>query len=478
MASLSVFEVTSPYQVPAGSLGFIDLSRYSAGGFVFDALPAASEMRFTDGLATLTFLGAFTVDPVTGAVGGTVTALEARHIASGDVAMTGTGFAVPAQAVLDAMMNQDEFALNAALYAGADVMAADLVNRPVYFRGGAGADTITAGLYTSNSLAGEDGDDLITGADSQNIWQPSLGDRMSGGKGNDTLNARAGGDSLFGGDGNDILDGGANNDSLAGDAGNDVLLGGLNADTLSGGDGNDSLGGGTENDFLNGDKGLDTLIGDAGNDVLLGGLNADTLSGGDGNDTLAGNAHSDAMSGGAGNDLLYGDDPGSASYGTDRLFGDDGADTLFGFAGTDLLLGGAGNDQLFGGEHDDRLWGEAGADTLLGGTGADRFHFRTAADSNVDAPDQVADFSRGQGDLLDLSGVDASTLVLGNQVFAFIGAAAFALGVAGQVRATDQGGGVFLVEAETGGDALADMAFLVRSLTPALAALQETDFIL
>lgn len=76
--------------------------------------------------------------------------------------------------------------------------------------------------------------------------------------------------------------------------------------------------------------------------------------------------------------------------GGDVLTGD-GQDNLFaGLGGADRLSGGAGNDRLVGG---------TGADTLAGGSGADAFVFF----AREDAGDTVSDFSRAQGDKIELS---------------------------------------------------------------------------
>ncbi|MGL6571102.1 retention module-containing protein [Aeromonas caviae] len=127
------------------------------------------------------------------------------------------------------------------------------------------------------------------------------------------------------------------------------------------------------------DKG-DTLLGGDGNDILFGQGGDDFLYGGAGNDTLFG---------GSGNDTLYGES------GNDRLYGGSGNDTLYGGTGNDILSGGLGNDILIGGAGNDILMGDAGADTftwLKGDTEAGKV-----------AKDYVVDFSKSEGDKLDLS---------------------------------------------------------------------------
>ena len=65
------------------------------------------------------------------------------------------------------------------------------------------------------------------------------------------------------------------------------------------------------------------------------------------------------------------------------------------------LVGTPGNDVLVGGAGADTLTGNAGNDRLTGGAGADRFHFNSMGDGN----DTITDFSRAQGDTLDIHDV-------------------------------------------------------------------------
>ncbi|MCW5751816.1 MAG: type I secretion C-terminal target domain-containing protein [Alphaproteobacteria bacterium] len=61
-----------------------------------------------------------------------------------------------------------------------------------------------------------------------------------------------------------------------------------------------------------------------------------------------------------------------------------------------IISGGAGADTLSGGGGDDTLIGGAGADLLIGGAGADLFVIAGIGN-------RVTDFSRAQGDRLDIS---------------------------------------------------------------------------
>jgi len=70
--------------------------------------------------------------------------------------------------------------------------------------------------------------------------------------------------------------------------------------------------------------------------------------------------------------------------------------------------------------------GADGKDTLAGGAEADRCAYSTRAQSAVGAnADRITDFSHAQGDKIDLSAIDASTVLAGNQAFSFIGTALY-----------------------------------------------------
>lgn len=153
--------------------------------------------------------------------------------------------------------------------------------------------------------------------------------------------------------------------------------GGGGDDRIVTGNADDTIHGGSGNDALYGAGGDDTLTGGSGADFVQGGEGRDTLSGGSGEDWLVGDTGNDRLNGGSGDDLLYGDDV----YARPE------------FGGNDTLSGGAGNDTLFGGQ-----W----ADTLRGGSGADHFAFHLASESSLGGRDRITDFSRAEGDRIDL----------------------------------------------------------------------------
>jgi hypothetical protein len=147
-----------------------------------------------------------------------------------------------------------------------------------------------------------------------------------------------------------------------------------------------------ENLDLLGSEPIDGTGNDLAN-VINGNSGNNRLSGGDGNDTLLGNAGQDVLGGGRGNDFLSGG------------------------ARTDVLSGGVGADRLIGGE---------GLDVLTGGDNADSFIFEKISDTadNALVADVITDFGRGQ-DKIDLSAIDASSVLPGNNAFTFDGKTPF-----------------------------------------------------
>jgi Ca2+-binding RTX toxin-like protein len=114
------------------------------------------------------------------------------------------------------------------------------------------------------------------------------------------------------------------------------------------------------------------------------------------------------------------------------IWGNASGNTLSGLGDNDWLHGLGGNDALWGDSGADSLWGGAGADMLYGGTGNDRFIIESAADATDGLlHDHIMDFS--SGDRIDVSSIDANSMVAGNQAFSYLGANPFT-GVAGQLN--------------------------------------------
>jgi Ca2+-binding RTX toxin-like protein len=369
----------------------------------------------------------------------------------------------------------------------------------------------------------------IIGSDfSETLDGTSSGDTISGRGGDDTIYGRGGHDLLDGGTGDDFLYGGSGNDDLIGgsgvndlwgDAGYDYFVVSARAGAALSDDlvwdfefdvdqvdlrdwgvsdfsqvlallETDSYGDATLNafyagrdhrltlddvatgdlvadDFVFANPGALDAVGTAADDVMFGSRLEDSLSGGDGRDILLGGLGRDVLSGGTGDDDLVG------GIGNDIAYGGTGSDLVQGDAASDLLYGEAGRDFLYGGSGNDQLRGGTGTDDLNGGTGADRFVFEDGEFGGTTraTADYIADFSRAEGDLIDVRLVDAIAGG-GDQAFAFIGGRGFS-GHAGELRATRSNGDTF-VWGDVDGDGRADfMIYLEGTHT-----LSAGDFLL
>ena len=160
----------------------------------------------------------------------------------------------------------------------------------------------------------------------------------------------------------------------------------------------------------------------------------------------------------------------------DVLRGTAGDDTLRGLGGDDVLIGRGGSDRILGGAGEDRLAGRFGLDLLQGGRGADRFVYADPrhAPAETDGFDRILDFSRGEGDRIDLRGIDARNGPPGDQRFGFVGQ--HRPDAPGELGVRALGDGDFLVTGQTDRDAAADFAILVHA--DGLDRLQRGDFLL
>ncbi|MBY6069332.1 hypothetical protein KUW17_21490 [Leisingera aquaemixtae] len=142
----------------------------------------------------------------------------------------------------------------------------------------------------------------------------------------------------------------------------------------------------------------DDIRGTGQNDNLRGTGGPEGIFGLGGADTLSGLGGADRLDGGSGGD---------------RLAGGKGGDTLLGRGGKDVLLGGKGGDSLIGGP---------AADMLTGGGGADEFVFNIGdSGPGANRRDTITDFSRQQGDKVNLSGIDGDQETAGVQALSWIG---------------------------------------------------------
>jgi len=251
-------------------------------------------------------------------------------------------------------------------------------------------------------------------------------DNITTGNGDDRIYTYQSVDTIDAGNGDDFVDAGAGNDVVRGGGGDDTILGGAGSYSESG------------NDVLNGGGGADTIKGGGGHDELIGGS---------GNDKLIGNSGDDVMNGGQGDDLLKG--------GSDN-------DQMFGGNGKDKLIGNGGDDVLNGGKD---------KDVLKGGVGADLFQFNSANESRVGNADRILDFRSGQGDRIDLRGVDAQPGG-DDQAFTFIGGDRFS-GDRGELRLVAKGDDLRVL-GDIDGDGSADFEISLRNVSTLVAE----DFIL
>ena len=321
--------------------------------------------------------------------------------------------------------------------------------------GGTGNDTLWGG-YGNDVLSGNEGNDLLNGEQDN--------DHLDGGAGNDTLDGGLGADTMIGGTGSDtyylgydakdvIDDQGLSSDidtvimpyqlsqyTLPEGIENGSITQGTGTGNLTGNDSNNSLIGNDGKNTLNGDVGRDSLFGGGGADTLIGGADSDTIDGGTGNDLIVGGngLGDDNYTGGAGNDtvkytsatkpisvdLMTGKASGD-EIGTDKLSGIENViagqsdDNVNGNASNNRLEGFNGNDTLNGGAGNDSLVGNIGVDLLFGGLGADLFIFTSETESGITAltRDTIQDFKHGDGDKIDLSGIDANTVLAVNNAF-------------------------------------------------------------
>ena len=368
-----------------------------------------------------------------------------------------------------------------------------------------GGDAAGDQLDSIENLVGSAHGDTLGGDDSDNV--------INGLAGENHLYGYGGNDVLWGGDDKDSLDGGEGADVLKGFGGNDFLIGGTQADTMWGGTGDDlysvdnagdvvtefagegsdtvwasidyTLGDQVENltlvniGGLNGTgNDLDNVI--VGNDytnLLNGGGGVDTIAGNAGDDIIDGGANADTMLGGQGFDIFIVDDPGDvvleyAGEGLDQvqtsvsyaltagsevevLYADQTTTAAINLVGNELDNFLAGNDGV------NIIAGGLGLDTLRGEGSGDVFLWSSVAESRSNNPDVVIDFNRAEGDLLHFTNMDADDTVAGDQIFTFIGTAAFT--APGQINWFTDGTDTF-IQLNTNADLAADSVIKVNGV--------------
>jgi Ca2+-binding RTX toxin-like protein len=323
-------------------------------------------------------------------------------------------------------------------------------------------------------------------------------DNLVGTDADDTLNGLGGNDQLTGGKGADFLVGGGGVDTVHYDGSAKGIAVNLLFNTASIGEAQGDrfrevenvtgsafadviFGNGVDN-VLKGLAGNDTLVGLGGNDTFVGGAGADRFQGDNGADTAdyGGSAQGIAVN------LLFGTGAGGDAQGdtldtVENVTGSKAADLVFGDGNGNVLRGGGGGDQLFGLAGNDTLFGGKGADTLEGDNGQDVFAYTSTGESsgNLGGFDTIADFSRSDGDRINLAAVDADPSDPDNDAFAFAGAAGAGEGSGGvgvgQLEFFSSGTETFVYADTVGGAESAPEMFIVLEGVNGVAA---SDFVL
>jgi Ca2+-binding RTX toxin-like protein len=511
--------------------GFADTLSGSAGGDVLAGLggndiliSAGGADRMLGGAGDDRFMqgaSADGVDRIFGGVEGADSGFDTLDYssASAGVIVQFSGYATTTGGALLATFSGIEAAVGSGF---GDSLIGDAANNR--FQGGAGADWIVGqggndwfaqGLEGGgvDRLFGDAGTDTIDySAAGVGVTVQLSGYATSGGatlalfSGIEAAVGSAFDDALVGNAADNRITGGAGSDWLVGQGGDDWFL----QETLSGVDrlfgdagtdtidysaagvgvtvqlnGWSSIAGGavlatfTGIENVIGTSSNDALIGSAADNRIIGGQGADWLVGGDGADWFV-----QGLEGG-GVDRLFGGTPGSADAGADtidysganaavivQLSGyattGTGSVTLATFSGIENAVGTAFHDALVGNASDNRLTGGRGSDWLVGGGGADVFVYNAITDGG----DTINGFSRADGDLIDLSAIDANPATQVDDDFTF--SASRMPGLAGEVVVTAFADSS-TVSVYLDGDMFADM--ILQVVHPGLV-LEQSDFAL
>lgn len=320
---------------------------------------------------------------------------------------------------------------------------------------------------------------VLVGSSKINAVGNSLDNFLRGNKGGNVLDGGGGKDKMVGGLGNDVY--------IVNQRGDNVVEKGRGSDTvrstidysldkaverciLVGGSKIDATGNSLDN-MLRGNRGANVLDGGGGKDKMVGGL---------GNDVYIVNQRGDSVvEKGRGTDTVRSTVDYTLDKGVERcmLLGKSGADatgnnlvnTLLGNNGNNTLKALGGSDALNGGGGRDILMGGIGSDNLNGGTGADVFDFNSVSDSTQKprGRDFIGDFSRKQGDKINLAQIDADGSLAGNGQFKFIGKDAFSSDgdrvddSRAELRYFHTSSRDTIIQGDTNGDRIADFSIVV-----------------
>jgi Ca2+-binding RTX toxin-like protein len=345
----------------------------------------------------------------------------------------------------------DPLTLSAALAGGGSLpswLAFDAASRTFSGQAPSASGSLNIVVTATDPHGASVSDTFSLAVGSSGVFEGASGaDTLVGGAGADTLNGYAGADSLDGGAGADSLVGGDGDDVYLVDNSGDVVVEKANAgaggiDTVQASVSyalptdaeNVTLIGGANINATGNSKG-NVLQGNAGDNILDGGSGNDTMSGGAGSDTYIVGQTSDVVTEGVGTgvDLVISAVSYTLGANLENLSLTGTVSSATGNSLANVLNGNSANNKLTGLDGADTLNGGGGADTLAGGAGADRFVIGSAADSPASGPDRISDFTVSQGDVIDLSGIDADINTTGDQAFSWVSAFT---SVAGQVTAS------------------------------------------
>jgi Ca2+-binding RTX toxin-like protein len=323
--------------------------------------------------------------------------------------------------------------------------------------------TATLSLGGGNNVVTNTGfiDQLTTfdGVDTFTLAAGSITKRVDSGAGNDGVTIEGRVDNLTVGAGADTVN--AVNGTVifvSDDAGNDSYT--------FGGDATIFLGSGLSaaldaSDFVDAGAGIDSYL--FRSNSLAGTINLSATTKIVGSATISANS---ATSDGAIDNIFNFENAYGSVFG-DIIVGSAVANVLSGLDGGDSLFGDAGNDTLLGENGLDLINGGLGRDTLTGGQGQDLFIYTSRTESGVASTtrDTITDFDflgyDNGGDVIDLTPIDANSLLAGNQAFTFIGTNVNWNNTAGALRARWTATGQ-IVESDVNGDNVADFSIFIR----------------
>lgn len=385
-----------------------------------------------------------------------------------------------------------------ALTAGNDTITGNDLGTDLNIGDNHGNDTIIAGDGGSY-MAGSEGNDTYTGGADWDTLSYKDVHYQNGAKHGVVINvAKATATDAWGDkdtfSGIEEFDGTQFKDVFTGSADEDLFMGMEGADKIKGGAGADSVRYYNEEDF-GGNKGIVANLGkgfvtdgfgdkDSVSKIekVVGTAKADRFIGDDHGNQFRGISGKDSFSGGKGTDEVnfdWWEDWGQHGVDVDlsltkNQIKDDGFGNVETTKSIESLGGSTLDDTLKLGKSNGWIWADAGDDMLIagigqqwfgGGDGADTFVFGTLATlgTSGDNEDEIDDFSQGDGDLIDLSGIGG---------LVFVGTAAFG-NTAGELR-YEQVDGNTIVSGDTDGDGAANFQLKIN----AIVDLVDADFVL